>query len=127
MNMDLIGTFEKRGNISGKLHIKPSSGLLEETMGTVFNAELIVELSGNKQQTDMNVDVRKNGHTMLLVDCKTSAIDAQEIVIPQNAVNMTDETALTAWTMGIDVANLITALSEAGFPVELLMGAMIGG
>lgn len=126
MDMEVAAAADKSGNVSGEIHLKPSSGLMEEMFGTASNAEVDIALSGNTQQADVEVTVKNDGQALFSIESTAVVTEAEEIIIPENAADMADEEAMNAWAMGIDPTQLITALSEAGFPIELLLASMMG-
>ena len=126
MDMEVAAAVDKSGNVSGEIHLKPSSGLMEEMFGTASNAEVDIALSGNTQQADVEVSVKNDGQALFSIESTAVVTEAEEIIIPENAADMADEEAMNTWAMGIDPTQLITALSEAGFPIELLLASMMG-
>lgn len=118
---------------SGVVYLEPSAALLAgiaEDMGMdagmVSMADVVLRISaeGTDENSQCTISVLSNEVSLFELDISGEMKEFQEFDLPVNVADSSDEEASYSWLMGLDIAGLITNLTEAGVPEELFTAMM---
>ena len=124
---DVVNTEDE---LSGVFRLRPSSELIEtvlEDSGLPVSIisdsiALTFEVQCTKETAEMAIRLVTGGTDLISLEISGQELADEEISIPSDAIDATDEEAMMEFLQSVDVDKLMSKLEEAGLSEELLEG-----
>ncbi len=119
------------GFISGSFTLTPNEEIvreLVEQMGSTdamgfldfTKVSLQFTISTSEKAAEMGMSIKVGGMKILTLTAASEQVEATEVKLPTNIVEVEDQTALMDWVMNMDFEQLIENMEEAGVPEMLI-------
>ena len=121
--------FETEGDRRTTLRLIPGAEIMDRILAesnlptALLSGNMALELSFGEDESGasfLEVSVLAANKKMITVSLSAKAVDGGEIVIPSDAVDATDSTAVSQWVSNVDFQQLMDGLKKAGVDQSLL-------
>ncbi len=114
---------EENGVSSGIVQIKPTAYLFKELeMDASEMADVLLQIYVETSPAESKMEVRllSGDSELLSMNLFGTLTESDEIVLPDNGIDIDDENAMGNWAQSLTFAEFLEMLHDAGMPIESL-------
>lgn len=114
-------------SISGTIRLYPNKNLLQDAFGLDYSIASMVDLAecygelkidSNREHANLKITIVAGGEALGSLEIDGTVGKASKITMPENVLDATSETALSAWSKTLSFDKLISNLENAKVPSE---------
>ena len=121
---------EKEGNLNGTYTITFAEDMANEDAAALQNFALIMDISSAKDTGSISLSVTSGGSTLGTLSITSGAgetVDIPDLSSITESYSAYDEDAMTAYATTMDFTEILSNLSDAGVPDEVITSILSGG
>lgn len=121
---------EKEGNLNGTYTITFAEDMANEDAAALQNFALIMDIASAKDTGSISLSVTSGGSTLGTLSITSGAgetVDIPDLSSITESYSAYDEDAMTAYAATMDFTEILSNLSDAGVPDEVLTSILSGG
>lgn len=121
---------EKEGNLNGTYTITFAEDMANEDAAALQNFALIMDISSAKDTGSISLSVTSGGSTLGTLSITSGAgetVDIPDLSSITESYSAYDEDAMTAYAATMDFTEILSNLSDAGVPDEVITSILSGG
>lgn len=121
---------EKEGNLNGTYTITFAEDITNEDAAALQNFALIMDIASAKDTGSISLSVTSGGSTLGTLSITSGAgetVDIPDLSSITESYSAYDEDAMTAYAATMDFTEILSNLSDAGVPDEVLTSILSGG
>ena len=121
---------EKEGNLNGTYTITFAEDIANEDAAALQNFALIMDIASAKDTGSISLSVTSGGSTLGTLSITSGAgetVDIPDLSSITESYSAYDEDAMTAYAATMDFTEILSNLSDAGVPDEVITSILSGG
>lgn len=121
---------EKEGNLNGTYTITFAEDMANEDAAALQNFALIMDIASAKDTGSISLSVTSGGSTLGTLSITSGAgetVDIPDLSSITESYSAYDEDAMTAYAATMDFTEILSNLSDAGVPDEVITSILNGG
>lgn len=121
---------EKEGNLNGTYTITFAEDIANEDASALQNFALIMDIASAKDTGSISLSVTSGGSTLGTLSITSGAgetVDIPDLSSITESYSAYDEDAMTAYAATMDFTEILSNLSDAGVPDEVITSILSGG
>lgn len=121
---------EKEGNLNGTYTITFAEDITNEDAAALQNFALIMDIASAKDTGSISLSVTSGGSTLGTLSITSGAgetVDIPDLSSITESYSAYDEDAMTAYAATMDFTEILSNLSDAGVPNEVITSILSGG
>ena len=121
---------EKEGNLNGTYTITFAEDIANEDAAALQNFALIMDIASAKDTGSISLSVTSGGSTLGTLSITSGAgetVDIPDLSSITESYSAYDEDAMTAYAATMDFTEILSNLSDAGVPDEVITSILNGG
>ena len=121
---------EKEGNLNGTYTITFAEDIANEDAAALQNFALIMDIASAKDTGSISLSITSGGSTLGTLSITSGAgetVDIPDLSSITESYSAYDEDAMTAYAATMDFTEILSNLSDAGVPDEVITSILSGG